>query len=60
VTGTSHMGVHRGKRVLVRMRDGTKFIDWFEDRTDRHLVLRNSGKVPKVQVKSMSYYRGDR
>jgi len=47
-----HTACHRGKRVLVRLRDGTLIDDRFVDRTDRWVVLEKAGKVMKERIKA--------
>jgi hypothetical protein len=52
----AHTTVYRGKRVLVRMKDGTKFIDRFHDSTHNQVVLQGC-RVLRSAIKSMSIYR---
>lgn len=49
---TPHTACHRGKRVRVRLRDGTAIDDRFLDRTDRWVVLERAGRVPKGEIKA--------
>jgi len=52
-----HTAAPRGKRVRVMLRNGTELIDKFIDRTDRHIILENHGKVEKSQIRSFSIYK---
>jgi hypothetical protein len=52
----THGGVARGKRVLVRLVDGTKFIDRFIDRTRVQLVFATR-RIARKDIKSMTIYR---
>lgn len=54
---TPHTGCHRGKRVKVIKRDGSIIFDVFVDRTDRHIVLKNSGKLNKIDIRSFQIWK---
>lgn len=51
-----HTTVYRGKRVLIRMKDGTTFIDHFHDSTHNTIILREH-RVLRSALRSMSIYR---
>lgn len=52
-----HTAAHRGKRVLVILRDGTRLVDRFEERNDRQVRLRKHGWIDKEDLRSLSIYR---
>jgi len=52
-----HTGCHRGKRVLIRLRDGTRISDVFHERNDKHIFLVNAGKIRKNSIKSFVIVR---
>lgn len=54
---TCHTATFKGKRVFVRLIDGTSFVDRFEDRTKRFVMFRERGKVSKAVIKSFSDYK---
>ena len=60
----SHKATHgtfpRGKRVVLRMRDGRIVIDKFVETRSRYLVFEELGKVLRENIDSATIYRGDR
>ena len=54
---TPHRQVAAGKRVLVILRDGTRFVDRFVEFTNRRLVFREH-TIDANQLRRMSIYRG--
>ena len=52
-----HTATFRGKRVLVILRDGTRIIDRFLDRTDRKVLLKDYGWIPKSKLRALAPYR---
>jgi len=55
---TPHTRVHKGKKVLVLLRDGTRLVDRFQASTATAIVLAEHGAVAKVALRSMSIVRG--
>ena len=53
-----HTSVYPGKRVRVRLLDGTVFDDVFQDDNDRYMILRDRGKVLKRDVKALIILKG--
>jgi hypothetical protein len=53
-----HTRVHKGKKVLVLLRDGTRLVDKFQAYTSTTIVLYEHGAVAKVDLRSMSIVRG--
>ena len=49
-----HTGAPRGKRIWVVLKDGTKFIDRFVDRSDKYVIFKDRGWVAKGLIKSFS------
>jgi len=47
-----HTACHRGKRVKVILRDGTEIIDYFEERTNKWIVLRKVGRIMKADLRA--------
>lgn len=55
-----HTSVHRGKKVLIRLRNGMKVIGQFLESKSGVVVLMGGQKFPKEDISSLSIYRGDR
>ena len=55
---TAHTRCHKGKRVLVLLRDGTRFVDHFESYGSTWVYFRVAGKVAKVDLRVMSIAKG--
>ena len=53
-----HTRVHKGKKVLVLLRDGTRLVDTFQAYTSTTIVLDAYGAVAKADLRSMSIMRG--
>jgi len=53
-----HTRVHKGKKVLVVLRDGTRLVDRFQASTSTTIVLDEHGAVAKAALRSMSIVRG--
>ena len=56
----THGTFYRGKRVILRMRDGRIVIDKFVETRSRYLVFEELGKVLREDIASATIYRGDR
>jgi hypothetical protein len=56
----THGTFYRGKRVVLRMRDGRIVIDRFVETRSRYLVFEELGKVLREDIASATIYRGDR
>lgn len=52
-----HTGCHPGKRVMVILRDGTRFVDKFVERTKTQVVFENH-TVHKGLIRVFSLYNG--
>jgi hypothetical protein len=46
----------RGKRVLLRMRDGTKIVDKFVEARSQYLVFEETGKILGADIASATIY----
>lgn len=55
-----HMGCPRGHRVRIVLRSGQVVEDRFEERTDRWVLLRQHGRVPKDLIRTFVVLRGDK
>lgn len=55
-----HTSCYPGKRVIVKLRDGTRIEDRFVRRTDRYIFLAVAGRIHKGDLKSFSIYKGAR
>jgi hypothetical protein len=51
---TLHTSFTRGKRVFVKLRNGTSFIDKFIERGRAHVTLFKYGDVDIADIKSMT------
>lgn len=56
----THGTFYRGKRVILRMRDGRIVIDRFVETRSRYLIFEELGKVLREDIASATIYRGDR
>jgi hypothetical protein len=52
-----HNGTTRGKRVYVKLKDGTKFIDKFHHSTAKDLHFDVQGKIAKSDIVTFSISR---
>lgn len=41
---------------MVKLLNGTRFVDTFKDNTSRHVVFEEQGRIPRDQIKRMSPY----
>lgn len=55
----AHTRCRKGKRVFVRLRNGTSFFDHFEAYGSKWVAFRTYGKVLKADLKTMTIARGD-
>ncbi len=53
-----HTRVHKGKKVLVLLRDGTRLVDRFHAYTSTTIVLYEHGAVAKADLRFLSIVRG--
>lgn len=52
-----HTAVHKGKRVLVFLWDGRKFLDKFEGKDSHYLFFKRTGKMRISWIKKISIYK---
>lgn len=52
----SARGQFKGRKMLVKLLDGTKFVDVFDDQTSRHVIFKERGRIARDQIKKMSPY----
>ena len=52
-----HTAAPYRKRVYVKLRDGTRFVDRFLDRTDRQVQFEQHGWIDKRNIASFAIYR---
>jgi hypothetical protein len=55
--GTGHKSIRSHQRALVRMHDGTTFVDTFLEDRDWCLVFETRGRVASALVRTVSPYR---
>lgn len=55
--GLPHTACHRGKKVLVKLRDGTEFVARFHDRTDKYVFMEGHPRIPKSEILSFTIYK---
>lgn len=53
-----HTACHRGKRVKIILKDGTQIIDYFQERTDKFVILRRLGRLGKDQIRAFMILKG--
>lgn len=56
---SGHMSVQQGKRVVVWMRDGTKFIAQFKEHKSRYIIFFDHRSVRKEAVSTLSLHKGN-
>ena len=49
----AHTTFAKGKRVIVLLRDGSEWIDWFVEARSKFIVLRKAGRVMRSDLKSV-------
>lgn len=52
-----HTSTYKGKRVLVRLRDGRYIVDRFMDKKRGKIFLKDFGEVTTEDLLTMSIYR---
>jgi hypothetical protein len=52
----SARGQLKGRKVLVKLTDGTKFVDEFVDNTSTRIVLKEHGRIRRDFIKKLSPY----
>lgn len=57
-TGTPHTGTYRGKKVLVRLHTGERFIDYFHERNKKMVFFKSGRKELRRDIKAFSIYKG--
>lgn len=54
---TPHLSVHKGKRVLVLLRNGERIISKFIEKTKNGKVILEDREIPGNEIRSLSIYR---
>ena len=52
-----HTSTNKGKRVKIVMRDGSSIIDKFIERKKDSIILKESGKIYKKDIKAFIIYK---
>lgn len=52
-----HTGCNKGKRVRVILRTGETFIDTFLERTNKHVFLKNAGRIAKDTIRAFTIWK---
>lgn len=58
MTGTPHSGVWEGKRVKVKLKDGSWFVDRFFRAKGKFRLFEVHGKVAVGEIKSLTIWKG--
>lgn len=53
-----HTAVHKGKRVLVILRDDTRIEDYFLERKPPYIWLKNYGRLHIGDIRSFKIFKG--
>ena len=53
-----HTSCHRGKRVVIVLRDGERVEDVFQDRRSRYVELRSGRRIDSAAIRSFRIARG--
>jgi len=56
---STHSSTKKGKRVRIKMRDGTTFVDKFLDTGSGWIEFEERGKVLKKDIKNFTIYKGE-
>ena len=43
----------QGRKVTVKLLDGTRFVDTFKDNTSRHVIFDERGRIPRDSIKKI-------
>jgi hypothetical protein len=49
-----HTSTYKGKRVRIKLKDGTVFVDKFMDEKGKHIIFQERGRIPKVDIVNFS------
>lgn len=52
-----HRAVYHGHKVLIKMRDGRKIVDHFEDARSKYVVLRQCGRINYKDMKTLTLWK---
>jgi hypothetical protein len=55
---TTHTSARKGKRVIITMKDGTRFMDKFLERVGKGILLEKHGLILGRNLRAMTIYRG--
>lgn len=56
---STHSSTNKGKRVRIKMKDGTSFVDKFLDTGSGWIEFEERGKVSKKDIKNFTIYKGE-
>ena len=54
---STHSSTNKGKRVFIKMKDGTSFVDKFMDTGSGWIEFEERGRVQKKDIKNFSIHR---
>lgn len=54
-----HTSTYKGKRVRIKKKDGTVFVDKFLDEKSTYILFEENGKQYKKDIVNFSIYRGE-
>jgi len=49
-----HTSTHKGKRVRIKLKDGTVFVDKFLDEKGSYIIFEERGRIAKSDVANFS------
>lgn len=52
-----HTACRRGKKVMVTMLDGERFLDHFWERTDKYVAFKSGRKVHRASIRAFVIYK---
>ena len=52
-----HTSTHKGKRVRVKLKDGTVFVDKFVDKKSTYVIFEEHKKVLKKSIVSFAIFK---
>lgn len=53
----AHTSTKKGKRVVITLKDGARFIDKFVEKVSRGVVLQDRGFIPARDLRAMTIFR---
>lgn len=56
---STHSSTYKGKRVRIKMKDGSVFVDKYKDTKGRFIFFEEMGKIAKKDIQNFSINKGE-